>query len=461
MAQIVVMPKEGITVESCLISAWRKEIGDQVAMDDILFEYETDKAVFECRSTAEGTLLYRYFEQGDEAPVLKPVAVVGEPGETIPDITGDKQAFPEKTAAGAARARDGRDKNSFDGIDTRLPVEPSMKSPGASPRAKNLAKELGVDLSGTEPTGPGGRIIEADVIAAASDQRVRDAVLQTEAGPGGSAPLTAAAKGAEAKPAPTVQKDAVAAAVPAGKQTPDAEASFVDERFTKIRSVIAKTMMASLQRSAQVTNHHSFDATSILAMREDFKLADEAYGYRNVSVGDIILFVTSRILSKHPEINALVSEDGVRKYFTVNLGVAVDTPRGLMVPTIYGAEKKSLKEISEEVKTLAAAARDGRIRPDALANGTFTVSNLGVNGVEVFTPIINPPQAAILGVCGITERVRTGKDGGIAVYPSIGLSLSYDHRAIDGAPASRFAAELCEALSLFSWKTLALENEKG
>jgi len=132
------------------------------------------------------------------------------------------------------------------------------------------------------------------------------------------------------------------------------------------------------------------------------------------------------------------------------------------VPTIFGAEKKSLREISYEVKVMAAEANEGRISPDKLTGGTFTVSNLGTTGVEVFTPIINPPQAAIAGISGIVERVKKGENGNIEVYPSIGISLTYDHRAIDGAPASRFANELCKALAGFSWKTIALEleNEK-
>jgi pyruvate dehydrogenase E2 component (dihydrolipoamide acetyltransferase) len=196
-------------------------------------------------------------------------------------------------------------------------------------------------------------------------------------------------------------------------------------------------------------------------MREGFKSSDESPGYRGVSIGDILLYVVSRALARHPEINALVADKGVRKYNIVNLGVAVDTPRGLLVPTIYNAEKKTLREISAEVKSLATACVEGRISPDLMKGGTFTVSNLGATGVEVFTPIINPPQAAILGVCGVTERVRKGECGQPVIYPSIGLSLTYDHRAIDGAPASRFAAELCEALATFSWKTIALELERG
>jgi len=262
-------------------------------------------------------------------------------------------------------------------------------------------------------------------------------------------------EGAVARPLQTQRSDAKNDIVR------DPNIDYLDEQYTNIRAVIAKTMTASLSRSAQLTHHHSFDATSILAMREDFKRADERLGWGGVSVGDMILYVVSRILTNHPEINALVAEGGVRRYFTVNLGVAVDTPRGLMVPTVFGAEKKTLREISGEVKELAAAAREGRISPDRLGGGTFTVSNLGATGVEIFTPIINPPQAAILGVCGVTDRVRVGRDGKPEVYHSIGISLTYDHRAVDGAPAPRFAAELCEALATFSWKTIALESESS
>ncbi|MCL2493827.1 MAG: 2-oxo acid dehydrogenase subunit E2 [Clostridiales bacterium] len=432
MAQIVLMPKEGITVESCLVGAWRKNVGDAVALNEPLFEYETDKAAFECVSTADGVLLHKFYEEGDEAPVLKPVAIVGEAGEDISALIATAGAASEPTAPASETAEEA----------SLLPLsvpnpEPYQSAPPstakeeltASPRARSFAAERGVDLRNAVPTGPDGRILEADVVRAAN------------AAYAGTAEAQETSAGMNAASAPT--------------------ADYTDEAFTKIRAAIAKSMTASLHTGAQLTHHHSFDATNVLAMREDFKNSDEALGYRGVSVGDIILYVTSRALAGHPEINALVSDTGVRKYHTVNLGVAVDTPRGLMVPTVFGAEKKSLKGISAEVKALAAAAREGRINPDFLAGGTFTVSNLGATGVEVFTPIINPPQAAIAGICGATERVRRGRNGRPEIYPSIGISLTYDHRAIDGAPASRFAAELCKALEAFSWRTIALEFESA
>jgi len=551
MAQFVNMPKEGITVESCLIGEWRKEIGDSVDVDDVLFEYETDKAAFECLSTEKGVLLHKFYQAGDEAPVLTPVAVIGEEGEDIEamiegsaedeeeaeaeDVTeapieaeDEEEAEAEDVAEAPIEAEDEEEAETEDVTEapieaedeeeaeaedvTEAPIEAEDEEEtkaededeaeasviasdseaipeeeedapiNISPRAKSFAEEQGIDPALATPTGPGGRILEADVIAAyneaADTEEEAEAEAEEEIASSPEAPRndeeeaeTEEEEAAEAE----IQTEAVIAsdseAIPAQEEiasSPEAPRNdedeavvmYVDEQFSNIRTVIGKTMLASLQRAAQLTNHHSFDATNILMMREDFKTSGEETGYAAVSIGDIILYVTSRVLARHPEINALVAETGVRKYFTVNLAFACDTQRGLLVPVISDAEKKSLREISGEVKELAAAANEGRISPDKLSGGTFTVSNLGATGVEVFTPIINPPQAAIAGITGIVERARKGKGGRVEVYPSIGVSLTYDHRAIDGAPASRFAAELCDALADFSWKTLALELEK-
>ena len=174
-------------------------------------------------------------------------------------------------------------------------------------------------------------------------------------------------------------------------------------------------------------------------------------GCAGITLGDMLLYAVSRTILDHPDLNAnTVGEDVVRRFRHVNLGVAVDTPRGLMVPTIFNADQKSLLEISQEVKALAADARSGKISPDLLVGGTFTVTNLGSAGVEMFTPVINPPQTGILGVCGITQRVRAGKDGQIELYPAMGLSLTVDHRVVDGAPAANFTKALCRNLEQFT-----------
>ena len=298
------------------------------------------------------------------------------------------------------------------------PAAPAVEGAPVSPRARKLAGRAGVDASQAAGTGPNGRVIERDV------RRLMEEGPAVQAAP--AAPQVAAA---------------VESAAPV-------EAEYEDVAFTGIRKVIAKSMTTSLQSMAQLTQHFSFDATAIQGYR---KLVKGIEAYSGITLGDIVLYAVSRTLLDHPDLNAnMVGEDTLRRFKHVHLGVAVDTPRGLMVPTIFNADQKSLLEISNEVKSLAEQARSGKISPDLLSGGTFTVSNLGNTGVEMFTPVINPPQTGILGVCGITQRVKTGKDGEFAVYPAMGLSLSFDHRAVDGAPAAKFMQALCKNLEQFT-----------
>jgi pyruvate dehydrogenase E2 component (dihydrolipoamide acetyltransferase) len=220
-------------------------------------------------------------------------------------------------------------------------------------------------------------------------------------------------------------------------------------KFSGIRRAISKSMTTSLHTMAQLTHTTSFDATAILNYRKVLKAAGGEYA--GITIGDIILYAVSRTLLNHPDLNAnMLDDNNIRLFNHVNLGVAVDTPRGLMVPTIFHADEMSLLEISKAVKELAAECREGNINPDKLSGGSFTVSNLGNMGVESFTPVINPPQTGILGVCGTTDRVRKGKDGGIEIYPAMGLCLTYDHRAVDGTPAAKFQQELGKNLEQFT-----------
>ena len=208
-------------------------------------------------------------------------------------------------------------------------------------------------------------------------------------------------------------------------------------------------MHESLANMAQLTHNSSFDATEIMAYRKKLKAAAESMELPNITVNDIIIYAASRMLKKHPDLNSHFLGDSMRYFKHVHMGIAVDTPRGLLVPTLFNADTKSLAEIAKESKELAKAAQSGSIDPSLLSGASFTISNLGNFGVEHFTPVINPPQTAILGVDCIIERVRT-KDGSIEVYPAMGLSLTYDHRAVDGAPASRFLMDMRKALENFT-----------
>ncbi|MGN1059142.1 MAG: 2-oxo acid dehydrogenase subunit E2, partial [Clostridia bacterium] len=192
-----------------------------------------------------------------------------------------------------------------------------------------------------------------------------------------------------------------------------------------------------------------FDATEIMAYRKKLKANAEALGLGNITLNDIVLYAVSRTLLAHQDLNANMIDDKMRLFNHVNLGVAVDTPRGLMVPTVFCAELKTLSEISAETKELAKACQGGTINPDLLTGGSFTVTNLGSFGIESFTPVINAPQTGILGVDTITQKAKE-KDGEIVFYPAMGLSLTFDHRAVDGAPAAKFLQDLKLNLENFS-----------
>jgi len=416
MAKAVIMPKAGITVESCIIGKFLKNVGDTVNVGDILFTYETDKASFECESTESGEILAIFFAEGDEVPCFTNVVAVGAKGEDYSDLV------PGGAAETAPAAKEEAPKAEEAKKEEKAAPEATQTKDGSlhiSPRAKALSEKAGVDYTYAQATGPNGRIIERDI-----RKLMEDGVP---------------AKAEEVKAAPAEQ-----AAAPA----PKAENGYEDIKFSGIRKVIAKSMVTSLSTMAQLTNHHSFDATAIQAFRKECKAAGGDVA--GITLGDMVLYAVSRTLLNHKDLNAnMVGDDTLRRFEHVNLGVAVDTPRGLMVPTIFNADQKSLLEISKEVKSLAEAARSGAISPDLLAGGTFTVSNLGATGVEMFTPVINPPQTGILGVCGITNRVRE-VNGQLSIYPAMGLSLTYDHRAIDGSPASKFVSELCKNLEKFT-----------
>jgi pyruvate dehydrogenase E2 component (dihydrolipoamide acetyltransferase) len=444
MAKIIIMPRQGISVESCVITKWHKGVGDAVAAGDPLFSYETDKAAFEEEAQEEGVLLHRFHEEGEDVPCLAPVCIVGTAGEDIAALIG--QAAPG--AAGQPSAGEA----SFDSVSApaRPAESPSPAAPDgkASPRARRQAQRLGVSVLDAAPTGPGGRVIERDVLAlhsagAAATRAAAGEPVGRTVGTGLGGRVTTADRSAppatpSSAPAPEVSAPAPA---PAGE--------YEDKPLSQIRRVIARTMSASLREMAQLTHHTSFDATSLLAFREKIKASAEAMGLPNITIGDMISFAVSRTLPRYPDLNAHLLGDTIRRFGTINLGVAVDTDRGLLVPTLFGADRMSLSAIAVRSKELAAACRGGSISPDALSGGTFTVTNLGTLGIEMFTPVINPPQTGILGVCAITYRPRRGKDGTIEFYPAMGLSLTYDHRALDGSPASRFLRDLCASLEKF------------
>lgn len=445
MASVVLMPKVGISVESCIITEWLKKPGDNVAVGDILFSYETDKSSMEYESTDAGVMLEQFFGAGDEVEVLLPVCAIGEAGEDVSALRpgGTAEAAPAPQQAEPAAQPETVQAAAPQAVVTAAP-QGELK---ISPRAKKLAQRQSVDTSMAQPTGPYGRIIERDI-----QKMVADGVgLLTSAAyaQGGSA----AAQGTGIGGRTSIQDLASGTATPITTITgPAAEKpEYEDVKFSGIRRAISKNMTASLRDIPQLTHTFRFDATSIMAYRKAVKNNGEDMELPSITLNDIILYAVSRTLLEFPELNAhMLDETNIRYFRDVNLGMAVDTPRGLMVPVIRGANYKSLSQIAQEAKSLAKQAQDGSIHPDNLSGGTFTISNLGALGVENFTPVINPPQTGILGVNTITKMPRESKDGGIELYPTMAISLTYDHRAIDGAPASRFASRLCRVLENFA-----------
>ncbi|MEA4964560.1 MAG: 2-oxo acid dehydrogenase subunit E2 [Oscillospiraceae bacterium] len=419
VAQAVIMPKAGITVESCIISAWKKQVGDMVKAGDILFTYETDKAEFECESTADGKLLAVFFKDGDEVPCLENVCAIGRDGDDVDSLRpGSAAAMPAQAAPAAVSAP------------TAAEVPVPTEAAAISPRARNLAERSGVHAAFADATGPKGRVIERDVRRLMEEGK-------TEAV---SAPVAALA--------PVAAAPTASAAAAASIAAPAAEADYEDVKFNQVRKVTAKTMMKSLSTMAQLTQQYSFDATQIQTYRKMLKTIDGPMG--KISLNDMVMFAVSRTVQSFPDLNANMLDDTtVRRFKHVNLGFACDTPRGLLVPVIFKADEMGLLELSMEAKRLAEEAKGGQINPDYLSGGSFTVSNIGSMGCEAFTPVINPPQTGILGVCNIQTKIKSAQDGVIVTYPAMGLSLTFDHRALDGAPAARFMSELCKNLESF------------
>jgi pyruvate dehydrogenase E2 component (dihydrolipoamide acetyltransferase) len=434
MAQAVLMPKVGISVESCIITAWKKQPGDVVAEGDILFDYETDKSSLECESTAAGVLLEQFFGEGDEVPVLTAVCAVGQAGA---DVSGLRPGTggPQPASADAAPPQPGpaTAEAAAPPAPQAQPTAPASGGVKISPRAKNLAEKHNLNPAFATPTGPYGRVIERDVRTAA------------EQGVG----LATGAATATGAPGTGIGGRAASGDVTAAPGAAAPEYTVVT--LTGIRKVISKSMTASLATIPQLTHNFSFDASAIMAYRATVKTSGEAQGLPNITLNDMVLYAVSRVLPKYPSLNCHMLDGTTQRQFRdVQLGMAVDTERGLMVPVIKNANRLTLAQISAEAKRLAAAAQGGGINPDDLSGGTFTVSNLGALGVESFTPVINPPEAGILGVDCVVQRPREAAAGGIELYPAMGISLTYDHRAIDGAPASRFAQELCRTLESFA-----------
>ncbi|PTY00463.1 pyruvate dehydrogenase complex dihydrolipoamide acetyltransferase [Spartobacteria bacterium LR76] len=402
----VTMPKLSDTMTEGTITRWRKKKGDTVEMGDILAEVETDKATMEMEAFDDGVLHEIFVPDGGKAKVGDAVALILAEGETAEsagktpaaknDLTtsGGKEAAPA-TAAPAAKAAEG----SADS-DSRVK---------ASPLARKIAKEKGISLASVQGSGPGGRIVVKDL----------------EGAPSAPAPAAAA-------PAP--------AAAPAIQAT--AGASDTKVPLSGMRRTIAERLVASKQQNPHFYLSVEVDAGPLMKLRTELNKANEAAGQPKLTVNDFVLLAISRAAAAHPYVNASWGGDSIIQYASVNISVAVAVDDGLVTPVIRNAAKLSLKEISASVKDLAARARTKKLKPEEYQGGTITVSNLGSYGVEQFYAIVNPPQAAIVAVGAIVKKPVVNAKDEIVVGQRMVVSLSGDHRVVDGAIGAEFLGTL-------------------
>jgi pyruvate dehydrogenase E2 component (dihydrolipoamide acetyltransferase) len=427
MATPVEAPKLGNTVEECIIAKWLKAKGSAVSSGETIAEIETDKATFELPAPVGGTLIETFFPEGAMVPVFTVICAIGEPGEDV-EALRPKAEIPSRDREGAVaeRALEHRDRSltvaarSADpsrdregAVLERTSISQVASEPVLSPRARRFAEEHGFHPQRVAGSGPGGRVLEEDLrrlyyqtprTSFAARKRMEEGA---EARGGGSGPAGMILS-EDLGPAPT--------------------------RMSGIREKIARRMRESLASTAQYTLNASAGAAGLLALRARVKTTP---GAPDINIGDMVVFCAVRALLEFPDLNAELIEGRIYRHSHVHLGFACDTPRGLMVPVVRDADKLSAADLAARMKALTAAAVQGAIALDDLAGATFTVSNLGGLGIESFTPLLNPPQVAILGVDAI-EVKPVRRDGKIEFIDVIGFSLTCDHQAVDGAPGARF-----------------------
>ena len=395
MAIEVTLPRQGWSMEEATFVEWLKKDGDEVKAGDPLFSVETDKAVQEIESLDAGILRLtpNSPKEGDTVQVADVLGYLTAPGEPTPSAAPAPKPAA-KTEAGASPT------TADSAASPAVPMEPEAPAGRAvSPRAARRAVQEGVDLRAVRGTGKGGRIREADVLAAKR---------------GGGAALAAA-------PAP---------AAPVVPPIPGR-----DEKITTLRGAVADRMHRSKTITAPVTLTSRVDAGALVQLREGLKA--KAKGKTVPAYGDIIMREVVQALLEHPALNARWEEDHIRFPDAVNIAFAVDTDAGLVAPVVRDAPKYDLRKLAELTRDLAERARARRLAPEEMSGGTFTITNLGMAGIDAFTPIVNWPECAVLGVGRITEEpvVKVKK---LAIGHRMWLSLTFDHRIVDGAPAARF-----------------------
>lgn len=395
MAEIVRMPKLSDTMTEGVVSKWHKKIGDKVKSGDLLADIETDKATMEFESFSDGVLLYQGVAEGGTAPVESVLAVLGKEGEDISALLAEAgNAAPAATPQKA----EGKTPETVPAPAAEEKTESTASSDGrvlASPLAKSMAKDKGVDLNTVKGTGEGGRIVKRDIE--------------------NYTPATAAKPAAKVLP------------VVSGEE------SYEEVPLSQMRKTIARRLAESKFSAPHFYLTMDLDMDNTIAARKSIN----EFGETKISFNDLVIKAVAVALKKHPKVNSSWLGDKIRYNHHVHIGVAVAVEDGLVVPVVKFADTKSLAHINEEVKTLAAKSRDKKIQPAEMEGNTFTISNLGMYGIESFTAIINPPSSCILAV-GAIRQEPVVKNGQIVPGNRMKVTLSCDHRSVDGATGSEF-----------------------
>ncbi|GLW64022.1 hypothetical protein Arub01_22660 [Actinomadura rubrobrunea] len=417
----ILMPRLSDTMEEGVISSWHKKPGDEIAVGDVLCDIETDKAIMEYEAYEAGVLEKILVEEGQTAAIGAPIAVLAPaggasggsapaaepepaPAAAEPEPAPAPAAAPQAAPAAAAPVR------------AEAPAAAPAKRPPSSPLARRLARDHGIDLSTLKGSGPGGRIVRADIEAA------------IRAGAPAQAPAAAPADAPQTAPAPS------------RPQVADEDVEAVP--LNRFRKVAARRLTESKRNAPHFYLTREVDAAKLVEFRATL---NEALAPAKVSVNDLIVKACATALREHPDVNVSFTEESLLRHKRVHIGVAVAVEDGLVVPVIKDADRKSVSQIGAETRELAGRAREGRLTPQEMSGGTFSVSNLGMFGVDSFSAVINPPEAAILAVGAVRDEPVV-RDGQVVPGKRMSVTLSVDHRACDGATGARFLARLAELL---------------
>lgn len=419
MSVNIEMPKLSDTMTEGTLIKWNKQVGDAIEIGDILAEVETDKATMEMESFDEGVLARILVEAGQKAEVGAVLGVIAEDGEEL-----DSDASPVTASSSQPESSPVLEQSALEvSADSLVQGSSDSQRVKASPLARKIAQSKGIDLHAVQGTGPGGRIVKADV---------ESVVPQPASLLSSAKALVASAKQQQAATAPSPKVESI-------------EPSFKEEdelvSLSSMRRIIAERLLTSKTTIPHFYLHIEVDTEPLMALRKQINAQSEKTNGNKYSVNDFIIKATINASQSVKAVNASFSSEGIVQYAKIGISVAVAVDEGLVTPVIKDAASKSLLQISKEVKDMAKRARDKKLMPHEFDGGTITISNLGAWGVESFDAIVNPPQAAILSIGGISQKPVV-KEGQIVVGQRMNIGLSCDHRVIDGAVGATFLAEV-------------------